>query len=162
MIQRGELLQGALTKSMCGATGQSIAHIVTKECGPTRCAEFLTSVQYLINNWLITTGFTVGVQDIIVNNDNVSKSISSTLTKFKRQVSHIVQKSQLGKLKSQPGKTMQESFEVQVNKKLNDARDKSGNLALDGLSSSNRLINMVTAGSKGSNINISQIMACVG
>lgn len=57
---------------------------------------------------------------------------------------------------------MLESFEVQVNKKLNDARDKSGNLALDGLVSSNRLRNMVIAGSKGSNINISQIMACVG
>ena len=57
---------------------------------------------------------------------------------------------------------MQESFEVQVNKRLNDARDKSGNLALDGLVSSNRLRNMVIAGSKGSNINISQIMACVG
>ena len=57
---------------------------------------------------------------------------------------------------------MQESFEAQVNKKLNDARDKSGNIALDGLSLSNRLRNMVSAGSKGSNINISQIMACVG
>mmetsp|Transcript_29420 Transcript_29420/g.39142 ORF Transcript_29420/g.39142 Transcript_29420/m.39142 type:complete len:252 (+) Transcript_29420:2258-3013(+) len=57
---------------------------------------------------------------------------------------------------------MQESFEAQVNKKLNDARDKSGNIALDGLSLHNRLRNMVSAGSKGSNINISQIMACVG
>lgn len=57
---------------------------------------------------------------------------------------------------------MLQSFEADVNKTLNDARDKSGNIALDGLSSSNRLRNMVTAGSKGSNINISQIMACVG
>ena len=84
------------------------------------------------------------------------------MTKFKKQVSGIVTKSQLGKLKSQPGKSMQESFEAQVNKKLNDARDKSGNIALDGLSLANRLRNMVSAGSKGSNINISQIMACVG
>ena len=49
----------------------------------------------------------------------------------------------MGKLKSQPGKSMQESFEAQVNKKLNDARDKSGNLALENLSSCNRLRNMV-------------------
>jgi DNA-directed RNA polymerase II subunit RPB1 len=57
---------------------------------------------------------------------------------------------------------MLQSFEADVNKTLNDARDKSGNIALDGLSAANRLRNMVTAGSKGSNINISQIMACVG
>jgi len=57
---------------------------------------------------------------------------------------------------------MQESFEAQVNKKLNDARDRSGNLAVAGIAPSNRLVSMVQAGSKGSNINISQIMACVG
>jgi DNA-directed RNA polymerase II subunit RPB1 len=95
------------------------------------------------------------VQDIIVQEKQVADGIQNILTKYKRQVSKIISKSQLGKLKSQPGKTMQESFEVSVNKKLNDARDKSGNLALDGLVSSNRLRNMVIAGSKGSNINIS-------
>lgn len=57
---------------------------------------------------------------------------------------------------------MIESFEAQVNQQLNDARDKSGNIALEDLSNFNRLRNMVQAGSKGNNINISQIMACVG
>jgi len=57
---------------------------------------------------------------------------------------------------------MIESFEAEVNQQLNDARDKSGNIALEDLSNANRLRNMVQAGSKGNNINISQIMACVG
>ena len=39
-------------------------------------------------------------------------SIEGTLAKFKKRVSHIVSKSHLGQLKSQPGKTMQESFEA--------------------------------------------------
>ena len=72
LIHRGELLQGSLTKALCGPTGQSLGHIITKECGIARCADFLTSVQFLINNWLTTTGFTVGVQDIIVNEKRVS------------------------------------------------------------------------------------------
>ena len=72
LIHRGELLQGSLTKALCGPTGQSLGHIITKECGIARCADFLTSVQFLINNWLMTTGFTVGVQDIIVNEKRVS------------------------------------------------------------------------------------------
>ena len=122
----------------------------------------MAGVQKIVNNWLILNGFTVGVQDIIIKEKNVADGIRDILFKYKRSVDKIVNGSQLGKLKSQPGKTMKESFESQVNKKLNDARDKSGNLALDGLVSSNRLRNMVLAGSKGSNINISQIMACVG
>ena len=55
-----------------------------------------------------------------------------------------------------------ESFENNVNSILNNARNDAGNIALDALVSSNRLKGMVFAGSKGSNMNISQIMACVG
>lgn len=57
---------------------------------------------------------------------------------------------------------MFESFEVEVNSILNKAREKSGKMAFEALPSFNRLFNMVDSGSKGSNLNISQIMACVG
>ena len=162
LIEQGELLQGSLTKQIVGSVGQGLVHLIQREFGHKRCAEFLSAVQKLVNNWLLSKGFSVGVQDIIVDKHETRNSISGTLTRFKKSVSHIVQRSHLGRLKSQPGKSMKESFEAQVNKKLNDARDKSGNIALDGLSLANRLRNMVSAGSKGSNINISQIMACVG
>jgi DNA-directed RNA polymerase II subunit RPB1 len=57
---------------------------------------------------------------------------------------------------------MIDSFEFEVNRILNEARDNAGNSALEDLYMWNRLKAMVTAGSKGSNLNISQIMACVG
>jgi DNA-directed RNA polymerase II subunit RPB1 len=57
---------------------------------------------------------------------------------------------------------MMETFEFEINKILNEARDFSGKAALADLYSWNRLKAMVTAGSKGSDLNISQIMACVG
>jgi len=155
LIEKGELLEGVLTKQILGPTGNSIAHIVSKEYGPHQAANFLSAVQQLVNNWLVFNGFTVGVQDIIVDEKHVSDNIRDTLVKFKQQVRGILSKSHEGKLVSQPGMDMLQSFEADVNKTLNDARDKSGNIALDGLSASNRLRNMVTAGSKGSNINIS-------
>ena len=55
-----------------------------------------------------------------------------------------------------------ESFEHQINKSLNAARDEAGSLALKNLDKDNRLVNMVVSGSKGNNNNISQIMACCG
>jgi len=155
LIEKGELLEGVLTKQILGPTGNSIVHIVSKEYGPHQAANFLSAVQQLVNNWLVFNGFTVGVQDIIVDEKHVSDNIRDTLVKFKQQVRGILSKSHQGKLVSQPGMDMLQSFEADVNKTLNDARDKSGNIALDGLSASNRLRNMVTAGSKGSNINIS-------
>ena len=57
---------------------------------------------------------------------------------------------------------MLESFEASINKVLNEARDQAGNLAFKTLVTTNRIKNMVGAGSKGNQTNISQIMACVG
>ena len=57
---------------------------------------------------------------------------------------------------------MMESFEAQVNQELNAARDQAGTLAFKDLERKNKIATMVNAGSKGTNINISQIMSCVG
>lgn len=65
-------------------------------------------------------------------------------------------------MKFQPGKGLMESLEMKVNNKLNVARDEAGQIAFTNLDPSNKIQNMVNAGSKGSNINISQIMGCVG
>nr|KAG5708273.1 hypothetical protein BaRGS_021207 [Batillaria attramentaria] len=51
---------------------------------------------------------------------------------------------------------------AKVNRILNDARDKTGSKAQKSLSEFNNFKAMVVAGSKGSKINISQVIACVG
>ena len=47
---------------------------------------------------------------------------------------------------------------VQVNQVLNKARDDAGNYAQNSLPDTNNVVRMVTAGSKGSFINISQVL----
>ena len=57
---------------------------------------------------------------------------------------------------------MRQTFENQVNRILNDARDKTGGSAKRSLTEFNNFKVMVVAGSKGSDINVSQVIACVG
>jgi len=115
----------------------------------------------VVNNWLVTTGFTVGVSDIIAKPEIVNQ-VSETIQHYKKKVRKIIKITQMGQLRSQPGKSTIESFEHQINNRLNNARNLAGQIALKALASDNRLKNMVNAGSKGSDMNISQIMACVG
>mmetsp|Transcript_13347 Transcript_13347/g.28850 ORF Transcript_13347/g.28850 Transcript_13347/m.28850 type:complete len:107 (+) Transcript_13347:1252-1572(+) len=69
----------------------------------------------------------------------------------------------MGTLKGrQPGKSLLDCFEAQVNNELANVRNTAGNLAQKALYDNNNISLMVTAGSKGSNLNISQISACVG
>ena len=74
----------------------------------------------------------------------------------------LVERAQKAKLECQPGHTMLESFENNVNQVLNKARDTAGTRAQKSLKETNNVKNMVTTGSKGSFINISQMIACVG
>ena len=60
-------------------------------------------------------------------------------------------------LEPTPGNSLRQTFENQVNRILNDARDKTGSLAQKSLSEYNNFKAMVVSGAKGSKINISQV-----
>ena len=69
----------------------------------------------------------------------------------------VIEKAHNDELEPTPGNTLRQTFENQVNRILNDARDKTGSLAQKSLSEFNNFKSMVVAGSKGNKINISQV-----
>ena len=69
----------------------------------------------------------------------------------------VIEKAHNDELEPTPGNTLRQTFENQVNRILNDARDKTGSSAQKSLSDFNNFKAMVVAGSKGSKINISQV-----
>ena len=60
------------------------------------------------------------------------------------------------------GKTNHEELESQVNGILNEAAAESGKIGRKNLEQDNRFVIMVNAGSKGSDLNISQMISCLG
>jgi DNA-directed RNA polymerase II subunit RPB1 len=121
----------------------------------------MNQVQQVTNYWVLQKSFSIGVTDTVADVETMEQ-IESTINKAKLQVLDLVRQGQQGDLETQPGRTMVESFEQFVNKVLNTARDHAGKSAQSSLTESNSVKAMVTAGSKGSFINISQIIACVG
>ena len=74
----------------------------------------------------------------------------------------VIEKAYNDDLEPTPGNTLRQTFENQVNRILNDARDKTGSSARRSVTEYNNFKIMLEAGSKGSPINISQVIACVG
>ncbi len=161
IVQKGQLIEGILGKGTVGNAASSLIHLVWKDLGPQACCDILSNIQLVVNNWLVNTGFTVGVSDIIAK-PSILNQVQVEIQRQKRRVRKVIRRTQLGKLKQQPGKSTMESFEMVVNNELNIARNKAGQVVLDALAPTNRLKNMVGAGSKGSDLNISQIMSCCG
>ncbi|KAJ8955952.1 hypothetical protein NQ314_006801 [Rhamnusium bicolor] len=67
-----------------------------------------------------------------------------------------------GKLQSQPGCTVEESLEAVILKELSVIREHAGQACVAELHPTNSPLIMALSGSKGSFINISQMIACVG
>jgi len=64
-VKNGELMCGTFKKPTVGAAPGGLVHIVWKDCGPQACKDWMSHTQNVVNNWLISHGFTIGVSDII-------------------------------------------------------------------------------------------------
>lgn len=160
-VMEGELIEGTIDKKTIGSGMGGLIHTAWLDVGHEDTARFMNQVQVVVNYWVLQSSFSIGVCDALADVATMEQ-IASTINKAKLNVHDLVRKGQRGELETQPGRTMIESFEQLVNRVLNTARDHAGKSAQGSLTEMNSVKAMVTAGSKGSFINISQIIACVG
>ncbi|KAL1115611.1 hypothetical protein AAG570_005901 [Ranatra chinensis] len=161
MVEHGELVMGILCKKTLGTSAGSLLHICFLELGHEECGLFYGNIQTVVNNWLLLEGHSIGIGDTIADPQTYLE-IQKAIKKAKQDVIEVIQKAHNMDLEPTPGNTLRQTFENQVNRILNDARDKTGGSAKKSLTEYNNLKAMVVSGSKGSNINISQVIACVG
>ena len=154
LVQNGELLMGFLCKRSLGPSAGSLQHIIFMEQGREVCADFYGNVQTVVNNWLLYDGISFGISDIMAP-DQTLYDIAAIKQAAKDKVEVIIQEA------GQDG-TEQKTVENRVNRILNVARDTCGAMARDSFTDFNNFKTMVVAGSKGSTLNISQVIACVG
>jgi DNA-directed RNA polymerase II subunit RPB1 len=124
-------------------------------------AAFIDDLQNIITEYMKQSAFSVGISDLIINKktqDKIEKIITDRKTDFK----NLIDQTQLGIFENNSGKTNAEEFETKVKNILNNAQSEAGREALNNLSKDNRFVIMYNAGSKGSEINIQQMTACLG
>nr|XP_009925623.1 PREDICTED: DNA-directed RNA polymerase II subunit RPB1-like [Haliaeetus albicilla] len=152
---------GILCKKSLGTSAGSLVHISYLEMGHDTTRLFYSNIQTVINNWLLIEGHTIGIGDSIAD-AKTYQDIQNTIKKAKQDVIEVIEKAHNNELEPTPGNTLRQTFENQVNRILNDARDKTGSSAQKSLSEYNNFKSMVVSGAKGSKINISQVTAVGG
>ena len=84
------------------------------------------------------------------------------IKKAKKNVIELIEHTHKGILEQKGGRNISEEFESQILGQLNRLTHDTGEIALKSLDNSNRMLNMIRSGSKGSEINMGQMIACVG
>ena len=147
-IQKGEAHFGRFNKRVLGRSHGSLVHILFNDFGPERTLQFLNEIQKVNHEWFRTQGFTCGIKDMLVDKQTDQK-IKQACNNVDNIVEDLIQKHG-------------ENAEIYINRALNQTRDSMGKLARDSITNKNHLLSMITSGSKGSNVNMLQICACLG
>ncbi|KAL7982998.1 hypothetical protein Chor_013604 [Crotalus horridus] len=144
IVENGELIMGILCKKSLGTSAGSLVHISYLEMGHDVTRLFYSNIQTVINNWLLIEGHTIGIGDSIAD-AKTYQDIQNTIKKAKQDVIEVIEKAHNNELEPTPGNTLRQTFENQVNRILNDARDKTGSSAQKSLSEYNNFKSMVIA-----------------
>jgi DNA-directed RNA polymerase II subunit RPB1 len=155
IIENGILIYGNLCKKTLGTSEGSIIHQLWLDYGPDRAKRFISDLQYVVNAFLIHHGFSIGAMDIFVD-PKTEKNVESVMQNCTEKVNSIIN---LAKNSKQIDISL---YEKQINSTLNNAMSQSGKIVKENITLQNNINSTVTSGSKGSILNIAQIMGCVG
>uniref|UniRef100_A0A6C0J6F1 DNA-directed RNA polymerase n=1 Tax=viral metagenome TaxID=1070528 RepID=A0A6C0J6F1_9ZZZZ len=160
-VRNGNYVRGQIEKSVLGSTSRGIIHRICNDFGNMRAADFIDDLQNVITEYMKSSSFSVGISDLIADRKTQDSIIHVILTQ-KEEVQSIIEKVHLGVFENNTSTTNITHFESSINNVLNKATEQAGKIGRKSLSKNNRFLMIVNSGSKGSLINISQMISCLG
>ena len=157
-IHNGIIKQGILDKDVFS---KALIHVIYNDYGHAVTVDFLDSLQRMMANFLMNSGFSVGISDLIADEDTKGK-IEKELSVLKGQIEDILLQVHTGLFDNSSGRSNHEEFESKIFATLNKVIDRAGKEGRNSLSDDNRMTNMIKAGSKGSNTHVAQMIAVLG
>jgi DNA-directed RNA polymerase II subunit RPB1 len=160
-IKNGVYLSGQMDKGVLGGRTKGLLQRICNEFGNMASSNFIDNLQNVVTEYMNGHGFSVGISDLI-SDQKTNDEIIKVITNKKTEVKNLIDQVQMGIFENNTGKTNEEEFETRVNSILNQATAEAGKIGLNNLSKGNRFVEMVKAGSKGSDLNISFMVSCLG
>ena len=161
-IKNSEIMCGQLGKATLGSGNKNgLFYVLNSEYGSEQTASCMNRVAKLSARWLGTRGFSVGIDDVTPGHrlqDEKGKVVDRGYDACDERIEAFKR----GTLALQPGCNAEQTLEAEVLGILSTVRETAGNVCLDELPRHNAPLVMALCGSKGSTINISQMVACVG
>jgi DNA-directed RNA polymerase beta' subunit/intein/homing endonuclease len=144
-----------ISNKTIGAKSNSVVHILWKEYSPEAALYFLSETQQLVDRWLPSHGFSMGISDIM---STTTDSVFRIISELKAEIQSIIDKSKYGIPSDQD--------ENMIANKLSNAFNSAKNVDLVRNSMAkgdrNALKIMMGSGAKGKTANLMQIIAFVG
>jgi DNA-directed RNA polymerase beta' subunit/intein/homing endonuclease len=160
-IRNGRMMRGQIDKAVLGSGGVGLIQRVCNDFGNIAAADFIDGLQNIITEYMKSHAYSVGISDLIANKAT-NTQIADVITKKKTEVKNLIDQVHLGIFENKTGKSNEAEFEAKVSNILNTATNDAGKIGINSLNAANRFVGLVLSGSKGSDLNISQMISCLG
>ena len=160
-IENGILKKGMLKKGAFNTPSEGVLHVLFNDFGHERCGQFINEVQSVVTKFNLHTGFSTGSSDLESNKETMD-FVAATLAEGRRRVQEILTDVHAGKFFNNSGRSDGEELENQIQGALKDVSSKITKRVMETLPRDNRLVQMVESGAKGSDLNITQMIALLG
>jgi len=157
----GILEVGTIDKKAIGAFDGQIVNRIIRHYGMRRAADFIDDLTKLSIRAIMFDGFSFGIDD-----EDLSKTeygqIDEVLNSAATDVTRRIKIYEDGQLEPMPGRTVEETLEMQIMQVLGKARDQTGQIAGRHLGLGNSAVVMAVSGARGSMLNLTQMAGCIG
>ena len=164
-LENGQLVKGLLKKGAFNGSiddaAEGILSILHNDFNPQRCGQFINDVQSVVTKYNLYTGFSVGASDLIAKND-VYEKINGFIKTARQKMADLISSVHAGQFLNDSARQDGEELEIQILDILRTASSSVAESVMESLPKTNRMIEMVDSGAKGSNLNIAQMMALLG
>lgn len=156
------LIAGRLDKKILGGGAKDgLFGSLAAAAGGDYTATCMSRISRLTSRWLMTMGFSLGLGDVAPT-AGLEATKAEVLKNSLSICDDLIFRAACGKLDPMPGLTVESTLEAKLNEELSNIRERCGSEAIRILTPDNAPLVMALSGSKGSTLNIAQMMACVG
>ncbi|KAJ3528006.1 hypothetical protein NM208_g10426 [Fusarium decemcellulare] len=162
VVRNSEVMCGQMDKSTVGAGKKdSIFYVILRDFGPDHAVSAMNRLARLCARHLTNRGFSIGVGDVFPT-ESLRAEKENLVSIAYRQSDKLIELFKQGKLEKAPGCNMDQTLENSISGILSKVRQQAGEYCIDTLSRNNAPLIMAKSGSKGSDINVAQMVSLVG
>jgi len=156
-LKNGKLVKGILDKGAFTKTTDGLVHMIYSDMSPQRAGQFINDIQNIVTKYNLFTGFSVGPSDLTMNKET-EDAVQEIFRNGRKEVSDLISSVHAGQFLNSSGRPDGEELENKILNALKSVAAKVGEETVKKLPAMNRMVQMVKSGSKGSELNIQQMI----
>ncbi|KAI9497890.1 hypothetical protein BDB00DRAFT_755731 [Zychaea mexicana] len=162
VVQNSEIMCGLVDKAVVGdGNKNSVFYVILRDYGAVEAAKCMNRLAKLCARWLANQGFSIGISDVTPGK-RLREIKDEEVADAYKKCDEVIAKFKAGQLETMPGCNEEQTMESIVSGILSGVRGDLGKVCMTELNMYNSPSIMARCGSKGSQINVSQMVACVG